>query len=235
MTENKRDRIEIIDALRGLSVVLMVAHHLLYNLVVFLDAPRWFFTNPVFDILHPLFAGLFVVLAGVSSRFSRGNVRRGLIVLAVAVGITIVTHFMNMPILFGILHLLGFSMLFFGLTQRAWDKIPRKAAGAVFAALTIAGALVTAHLTLKSPHIWMFGWTRPEFRSYDYFPILPWFFVFMFGTWAGRYIAERRFPDWFYEMRRIPALPRIGRRALIIYILHQPVLYSLVMGVRLLT
>ena len=45
-TENeKKKRIEIIDALRGFSVVLMVCHHFLYDLVEFLDAPEWFFSN----------------------------------------------------------------------------------------------------------------------------------------------------------------------------------------------
>jgi len=231
-SSRSNSRIELIDALRGLSVTLMVIHHFLYNLVYFLGAPRWFFTNPVFDILQPIFAGVFVTLAGVSSRFSRGNIRRGLIVLAIAVGITVVTYLMDMTILFGVLHLLGFSMLFFGLTHKAWDLIPRKIAGVIYASLTVVGALVTTHITFESPYLWMFGWTRPEFSSYDYFPILPWFFVFMFGTWAGRYISERKFPEWFYETRNIPMLPTVGRRALIIYIIHQPILYGVVMGIR---
>jgi len=251
--DEKKKRIEIIDALRGLSVVLMVIHHQLYNLAALLGAPWWLFTNPVFDLLHYLFAGLFIFLSGVSSRFSHSNIKRGLIVIAVSIGITAVTYFMEMPIWFGILHLLGFSMLFFGLTGRLWSLIPRKAAPYVYIPLIVLSSLARAHLSPTSGSLWarnslaVLGWLKPVprnqidltllpwnpdfvFVSFDYFPILPWIFVFLLGTWAGLYIRERKLPGWFYEMR-VPVFPKIGRKALLIYILHQPVLYALVMGI----
>ncbi|MDR1065346.1 MAG: DUF1624 domain-containing protein, partial [Oscillospiraceae bacterium] len=49
---HKTPRIEAIDALRGLSVALMVVHHALFDAVEFLGAPAWLFSNPVFDALH---------------------------------------------------------------------------------------------------------------------------------------------------------------------------------------
>ena len=64
------ERIELMDGIRGLAIILMVLHHLAFDLVYFLGAPLWLFTNPVFDTLHYIFAGLFIMLAGVSSRFS---------------------------------------------------------------------------------------------------------------------------------------------------------------------
>jgi len=232
----KKKRIEIIDALRGLSVVLMVIHHLLYNLAAFLDAPWWLFTNPVFDFLHYVFAGLFISLSGISSRFSRGNVERGSIAIVLAVLITYVTYRMEMPIWFGVLHLLGFSMLFFGLTHKFWDLIPRKAAPVIYIVLIVGTALAKTRLDLTAESAWMrdvlsvLGWPQQGFRSFDYFPILPWLFVFLLGTWAGLYIRERKLPEWFYEAK-VPVFPKIGRKALLIYVLHQPVLYALVMGI----
>ena len=236
MKERKK-RIEIIDALRGLAVVLMVIHHLLYNIWQFLGGPSWLFTNPVFDVLHYVFAGLFIFLSGVSSRFSRGNIRRGLIAIALAACISVVMYLMDMPIWFGVLHLLGFSMLFFGITGKAWDKIPRKAAPVVFVALIVAGALAREYINVSVDNpiaracISVLGWPQAGFRSFDYFPILPWIFVFLMGTWAGLYIVDRKLPDRFYEMK-FPLFPAIGRKALLIYILHQPILYGLVMGIR---
>ena len=236
MKDHKK-RIQIIDALRGLAVVLMVIHHLLYNFVYFLDAPEWLFTNPVFDILHYLFAGLFIFLSGISSRFSRGNIRRGLIVIAIALGISAVMYYMEMPIWFGILHLLGFSMLFFGLTKKIWDKIPRKLAPIIFITLIVASSLATACTAPSAenpfPRICLsvLGWPQPGFVSYDYFPILPWIFVSLLGTWAGLYIIEQKLPTRFYEAK-FPVFPAIGRKALIIYILHQPVLYGVVMLIK---
>ena len=97
-------RIELMDALRGLAVCLMVLHHFLYDLCAFLGAPWWLFTNPVFDVLHYFFAGLFIFLSGISSDFSRSNLKRGAKAMALALGITLVTYFMDMTIVFGVLH-----------------------------------------------------------------------------------------------------------------------------------
>jgi len=235
--KEKKKRIEILDALRGLSVVLMVVHHLLYNFAEFLGAPWWLFTNPVFDILHYIFAGLFILLSGISSRFSRSNIKRGLIAIALAMGITAVTYYMEMPIWFGVLHLLGFSMLFFGLTRKLWDLLPVKAAPFIYIVLVVCGALARECLTLKSDNVWIgnlisvLGWPQPDFVSFDYFPLLPWLFVFLLGTATGVFIRDRKFPAWFYEVKP-PFFPAVGRKALIIYILHQPALYGIVMGIK---
>ena len=234
--DNKKKRIEMIDALRGLAAILMVTHHLLYNLVYFFGAPVWLFTNPAFDVLHYIFAGLFIALSGVSSRFSRSNIKRGLIAIALAMGISAVTYYMEMPIWFGVLHLLGFSMLFFGLSQKLWDLIPGKAAPVIYIALLVVSAAATGQVkpavdgAVTRNIVSILGWPQPGFTSYDYFPILPWLFVFLLGTWAGQYIREGKFPGWFYRMKP-PVLPAVGRKALLIYILHQPVLYGVMMGI----
>ena len=235
----KRQRIEIMDALRGLSVVLMVIHHLLYNLVYFLGAPVWLFTNPVFDVLRYIFAGAFIILSGVSSRFSRGNIKRGAKALLIAGAITLVTYLLNMPIWFGVLHLLGFSMVFFGVTHKLWDLIPKTPALIFFLLCITAGALATTYIAVMPEQeyarvaVWLLGWRQPGLRSFDYFPLLPWLFVFLLGTWAGYYIASGRLPQWFYEAR-FPLFPKIGRYALLIYVLHQPILYSAVRVIALL-
>ena len=67
----KGRRIYLMDALRGLAVLLMVVHHFLYDLAAFCGAPWWIFSNPLFDVLHYVFAGVFILLSGVSSNFSR--------------------------------------------------------------------------------------------------------------------------------------------------------------------
>ncbi|MBR6653381.1 MAG: DUF1624 domain-containing protein, partial [Oscillospiraceae bacterium] len=77
----------------------------------------------------------------------------------------------------------------------------------------------------------MFGWYTEDFYSADYFPIFPWLFVFLFGTWAGKHIRDGRLPEKFYTFT-MPVLPQIGRKALIIYIVHQPVLFGITMLIR---
>ncbi|UOO37823.1 DUF1624 domain-containing protein [Oscillospiraceae bacterium CM] len=225
-------RIDLIDALRGLAVILMVIHHLLFDLVTFLDAPVWLFSNPVFNFLHEIFAGVFIFLSGVSSQFSRSNIKRGVKVFALAMVLTIVTSlpFVNEPIRFGVLHLLGFCMIFYGLTRKAWDRIPRLLAPFFYTIIIIVSALAVRLIPINAPYLWMFGWYGPDFFSADYFPLFSWLFVFLFGTWAGFYVVGHRLPDWFYETS-VPFLPAVGRRSLLIYLLHQPILYGAVLAI----
>ena len=220
----KKKRIEIIDALRGFAVVLMVCHHFLYDLVEFLDAPEWLFSNKVFDVLQPFFAGVFVVLCGVSSNFSRSNIKRGLITLGFALGVTGVTVYLEMPIIFGILHLLAFCMLFYGITRKVIEKIPGIPLLVICILLAIISSYCVNNISVESDKFWILGWAGQGFVSYDYFPLFPWIFVFLAGTVVGRYIAKDRFPRRFYTAK-VPVLSTIGRHALIVYIAHQPVLY----------
>ncbi len=231
----KKKRIDAIDAARGLALVLMVIHHFLIDLVNLCGAPMWIFSNPVFDVLHYLFAGLFIFLSGLCCRFSHSNLRRGIICLAIAMGITVVSSlpFIDDPIRFGVLHLLGFSMVFFALTHKAWDAIPRKAAPVFYVVMIVFTAWLVAHTSIGPVARWLFpfGWVEKGFYSADWFPIFPWVFVFLLGTWAGLYVVEHKLPERFYTFT-CPVLPQIGRKSLLIYVLHQPILYGLILGVQ---
>ncbi len=231
----RKKRIDAIDAARGLALVLMVIHHGLLDLIVLCGAPEWLFTNPVFDVLHYFFAGLFIFLAGLCCRFSRSNLKRGIICFAIAMVMTVVTSLpiIDSPIRFGVLHLLGFSMVFFALTHKAWDAIPRVIAPFFYAAMTVFTAWLVAHTSIGAAASWLFpfGWFPKGFESADWFPIFPWLFVFLLGTWAGLYVVERKLPERFYTFT-CPVLPGIGRHSLLIYILHQPILYAVIYAVR---
>ena len=84
-------RIQIIDGLRGLSILLMVAYHFGYDLIIFAGAPPQLIDNPVLDVLQQCFAGVFIFLSGISCRFSKSNSRRGFQMRGVAIVITAVT------------------------------------------------------------------------------------------------------------------------------------------------
>ena len=236
-------RIRAMDALRGLCVVLMCFHHFFYDLAAFLGAPWWIFNNPVFNVLHYLFAGCFILLSGVSSRFSRSNLRRGAKLLAIALALTAVTwagdHFgekllgeaPGVLIVFGVLHMLAVCMLFYGLTRRLWDRLPDW----VMTVFCVLGAVLTAKLangvTIREPGwLFPFGFVTASFYSADYFPMFPWLFVFLFGSWLGGKIREGKLPEGFYTFDA-PFFPGVGRHALLIYILHQPVLLLLTLAI----
>lgn len=63
------------------------------------------------------------------------------------------------------------------------------------------------------------------FASADYYPLLPWIFLFLAGYWLGVAFLQRRAPEFCYR-EHLSALGWIGRHALIIYLVHQPVVYG---------
>ena len=63
------------------------------------------------------------------------------------------------------------------------------------------------------------------FYSTDYFALLPWLFLF----WAGYYLHNGVWAaDAWNRLRRsvCPALGWMGRHSLLLYLLHQPVIYG---------
>ena len=70
------------------------------------------------------------------------------------------------------------------------------------------------------------GFTPAGFSSMDYVPLLPHFLLFMAGASLGVLFKSGRAAKGMY-MVRFSGLAFIGRHALLIYILHQPVLVAI--------
>ena len=114
-------RIWEIDFLRGLSIILVVGYHLLFDLGVYVGIKRFLgwttdLSTIAWMVAQHFFAGLFIVLSGTSSTLTRSNVRRGLKLMAVALAVTAVTYIFDPSeaVWFGILQLLAVSILIFG-------------------------------------------------------------------------------------------------------------------------
>ncbi len=178
---------------------------------------------------------VFMLVAGISSNFSRSNLRRGVIVLVAGFVVTAVSWYIDpaSPVYFGILHFMGTSMILYGLLEKPIRRIPVRVALPLFTALFALNYWVYATAPrIDTPHLYVFGFPDHAFSSPDYYPLLPWFFLFLAGTVLGRLVVAGKFPRWFYEVR-IPVLSAIGRHTLWIYLLHQPVLiavYSIFLG-----
>jgi uncharacterized membrane protein len=70
-----------------------------------------------------------------------------------------------------------------------------------------------------------FGIHSPFYSSFDYFPLFPWFGIFLAGASLGksvyaskRSLIRRRLPVTFVNFA--------GRHSLLIYIVHQPVILA---------
>lgn len=223
----KGKRIHLMDTLRGISIIGMMLHHLLYDLYVFGFVPTAVIFSPwVTRLYTPVVASMFMLISGISSRFSQSNVKRGIKTFAAAMLVTVVTVFMGQPIIFGVLHFFGCAMVIYGLCGKLLDRIPRKAAPVLWIVLFIVCNVLVLNRTYEVTGLWWLGIHSSSFYSADYYPLLPWIFMYFLGTWLGQYVMEGKFPRWFYSAESTK-LGFMGRHALIIYLAHQPVIYGI--------
>ena len=227
------DRIWEIDFLRGLAIILMVGYHLLYDLGDFVGLKKFLgfstdLTTPAWLLAQNFFAGLFIILSGISTTFSRNNLRRFLKFPAVALLITTTTYIFDKSsiIIFGIIHCLATSVLIYLLFFKKTHPVTRAIwGGSIFLAGFLLPTIRRA-LTLKNNWLLPFGLPDPGFASFDYFPLIPWFGVFLLGTALGHWLYEekkslirRPLPETFINW--------CGRHSLWIYLLHQPIIIGI--------
>ncbi len=233
-------RVGLIDEIRGLSIVLMVVYHLFFDLVFLFHVNIPAFHSPVLSFLQPLFAGVFIFISGVACRYSRNNLKRGALCFALGLVLTLGTLLFvrQAMILFGILHFLGLAMMLFALLNTTLDRLPPWIGTGVMAllfALTYTvqkGSIGIGFLSVKLPDVlystgflFPLGLPRAGFYSADYFPLMPWLFLFFAGAYIGIYFKAGRMPAWCYKTY-LPPLAFVGRNTIWVYLLHQPVVYG---------
>lgn len=240
-------RIHLMDELRGFAVFCMVFYHGFYTLAFLMGQSWGEWLYRFFMPAEPWFAGLFIFIAGISSNLTHSNLVRGVKLLGVALLVTLATA-IAVPeelIVFGILHFLSVCMIAFGLLQllrrrlgrteeppfRLWPVVVCAVLFIVTRYLASGYLQIPFVLRVTLPSGWYQAWLAPlglpgpGFSSADYFPLLPWCFVFAAGTVVGRLAKAGKFPAWTYPSR-VPFFSFLGRHALLIYVLHQPVIYG---------
>lgn len=233
------ERLYMIDSLRGLAIIFMVTYHAFYNV-------RYIFGNPFgWTVrLYPLQQAAcwsFILVSGFSFSLSRKPARRGLLLTALGLLLTAVTA-LFMPserIVWGVLNLLGAAALLTWAVRPLLERVP---AGAGLAASAGLFALLRdvqygylgfeGHWLAALPEAfyrqrWLFplGFPYEGFWSADYFPVLPWIFLY----WCGFFLFQltRNAPGCKRLLsRRVSGLCALGQHSLLIYLLHQPILFG---------
>ena len=133
------------------------------------------------------------------------------------------------------LNLLSFCILFFALAHKVIDWLPPAAGAYLMLVLWYVTRFFEdgrigfpgeweGHLPASwTSHFWTFplGLHDQTFWSADYFPIIPWLFLFLAGVYFGIYIQNGHVPNFAYKARLGP-INWLGRHALLIYIVHVP-------------
>lgn len=225
--KSETNRIHLLDFIRGVAIIGMIAYHAAFNLITFYDLNIPFWGTQIFEVIRTMFALAFIVIAGISTKLSRRPIMRGFIVLDAGLIVSIVTFFATPELIvrFGILHFMGTAMLITALCKKALDAIPRKIALPLFAVLFF----ITKYLfpiSVDSEYLFPLGLITSDFISSDYYPLIPWIFAFFFGTYLSEPLLKNQAPQWVYHFK-CPIVNFLGRHALWIYLIHQPLLYGL--------
>ncbi len=214
-----------LDLFRTLAIFLMVVFHFIFDLKYFgyhqWDIPDGMAWNSLRNVIVGLFMGC--VGVGLALGHGRGFRRRPFLLrlgkLVVAAAIVTAMSLVMFPdswIYFGVLHFIAVaSVLSLPLAGR-----PRLAGG--------LGALMVGFYLLGWPS---YGWPiyalgdRLPAYSYDFVTPSPWFGVVWLGIAVGHSKWLRRDP--LRGLRGAARLGAPGRRSLLIYLIHQPLLFAL--------
>lgn len=243
--QSLKNRIHFIDEVRGFAVLCMIIYHGFYLFGTFFEYETAMKLFEFFMPVQPVFAGAFIFICGISCTFSKSNIKRGLIILAIALGMTLVTtvimpamSFTGCEIYFGILHFLAVSILLYSILSKSLFKT-MPFVGIIVCAVLYAftsgiengnlsyGELLSFTLpqSLYETDILMpFGIHTKNFTAADYFPLFPQVFIFFSGVFSGLYLSQKMYPDWS-KIKRSAFLSFLGRNALLIYVVHMPVIY----------
>jgi uncharacterized membrane protein len=215
----------------------MIFHHVLWDLDYYGILPL----NPSLYQFNQLVPTMFFLLIGIclSITFNKKQdypnhylekhlVKRGLWIFGLGMAITAITMvFMpGRPILFGVLHCIGISIILCipFLKLKTLTFFP----GAI---MVLLGVLM-AQFSVENPTVLhlLVGLHPIGFWQYtiDYFPLFPWLGIALLGVFLGNIfyrdgVRQFRFPD-LSDRRSLSLLSWMGKHSLEIYLLHQPVI-----------
>ena len=239
---NAASRYPEIDMIRGIAILMMILFHTVFDLSFFgvsaVDVSTGFWRYFAFST-----ATLFLLVVGISLtlsharasaslsgyRLARKFLCRGAGIFLLGLLVTAGTwlYLKEGFIVFGILHLIGISVMISPLFFRF--KIFNIILGLFF---IVIGFFLT---TVTGP-VWLLplGVHPATFWSVDYEPVFPWTGIVLLGMGLGEYL----YPDGMRKFT-LPCIPSffirplatLGRHSLIIYLVHQPIIILLLAAV----
>lgn len=262
------NRLSKIDEIRGYTLISMILYHFMWDLKYLAGFEMNWYTGPLGTIWQQSICISFILISGFSFSLGKRHLKRSLSVFVAGIIVSVVTLAL-MPenrIVFGILTFMGsaglimipLSRLHYKLEELLdkWTLNFTMLIGSfllfiVFynindGFLRILGSKMQLPKYMYKGYVMTyFGYTDPTFYSTDYFSILPWIFMYLFGFYLYRVLCLNVSKDGngvkkykiddilnkkvskFFERERCQCVAFIGRNTLIIYMLHQPILYLL--------
>ena len=231
-------RSHLLDVLRGVSVSAMVVYHFFWDLGYFNFIELEHITQGIPLLFAQCIGASFIVISGISLRlasysknFGAKFLKRLLVLVLICVAITSITFFIDKKsfIFFGILHFLVTCSLLGSILL----KINNNSFLFILFFCSLAVSASEISFDLPSQFSWL-GLNREVPITNDFYPLFPWVSFYFFGLWVSKPLKKylmhrnrnyRNYYPKFVTIYRV--LQFLGRNSLTIYILHQPLFFSL--------
>ena len=232
-----RQRFDRLDALRAVAIVWMAIFHFSFDLNHFGFTHQSFYTDPVWTVQRACIVSLFLFCAGVGqavaldqgqprSRFWRRWAQVAACAVLVSLGSWFV--FPRSFISFGVLHCIAVALLVLRLGAAT---SPTPWAFGLFGLLALLLPQFIQHPWFDTRWTNWVGLVTRKPIAEDYVPLLPWLGVMCWGLAAGQWVLSRR-RHWITGA--VPAalapLAVLGRWSLRFYMLHQPLMFGVLMA-----
>ena len=231
-------RFLLLDITRGICVLAMIVYHFCWDLGYFGFIDLRLITQGFGLFIAQLIGSSFITIAGISSRilslsdsFKQKFLKRFFKLVFISAVISTATFLLNRNsfIFFGILHFLSLCSLV------SLILIYIKSSFHLFLIFLCAAIISISGITFNLPFMlsWL-GFNKDIPVTNDFYPLFPWITFYFFGFWSGKIIYKKlsqKDDDFVIHINGIYMFFKffeyIGQKALIIYILHQPILFSL--------
>lgn len=231
-----------IDNIRAVAMISMIIYHAVWDLVYLYGMKwEWYESNFAFFWQQSI-CWTFILVSGFCWSFSKNPLRQGVIASAGGLIVTITTLVFsyNSRVIFGVLNLIGASALLIIPLKEYFVKIP-PVAGVLFMFLLFGFTYGINDRYLGIFRMELFelsqglyrnlltaflGFPDAGFYSADYFSLLPWSFLYFTGYFLYRMWNEKKIPGAICMNKKMPLLTWMGKHSLIIYMIHQPILYG---------
>jgi uncharacterized membrane protein len=237
-------RFDSIDALRGIAIVWMTLFHFCFDLNHFGYLHQDFYNEPLWTWQRSAIVSLFLFCAGLGQAVAVGQQqdtrrfwKRWGQVAACALLVTAGSWFVfpNTLIYFGVLHGIALMLVIVRFSS-GWGRwlwlAGAVAIGLKFAAIAAHASWPELDFLNARPWNWL-GLISRKPVTEDYVPLIPWLGVMWWGMAAGQWLLEHRRASLARPLPRPGApLAWLGRWSLSWYMLHQPVLFGILLSLR---
>ena len=218
------NRVFEIDLLRFVAIILMIVFHIVYDIDTFTayninySKGFWYFVGRSASII-------FIFTSGLSSGFSKKTIKRGILLIVLGLLISVITYvlFKSAYIRFGILSLLGVSMILSPALKKLSPFF------LIFTSLSIFYIhYLIRDIVVTTSILIPLGLTYQNFYTLDYFPIIPNLSFYILGLTVYKLFYQKH-KSLFFTNYTNKYVTLISKKSLLIYLLHQPLILVILM------